>query len=104
LKDEGKGELNITINEHNTFKSGINKSKKDLKEMTIENSMLREENNKLKLELDNYKQSISNYIASFDSSKFAFLNQKILSRIKSKLETRSNQAFSDYWGNEKNRI
>ena len=55
MKDEGKGEQNITINEIDTLKSEINKSKKDLKEMTDENSLLREENNKLKLVLDNNK-------------------------------------------------
>ena len=104
MRDQLVGEQNITINEIDKLKSEINKSKKDLKEMTEENIILREENSKLKLELDSYKQSIINYIASFDSGNFSFFKSKILSRIKSKLQTRPNQAFPYYWGNEKNRI
>jgi regulator of replication initiation timing len=46
--------------------------KKDLKEMTEENGILKEENNKLKLELNNFKQSTFNYILSFDLGNFEF--------------------------------
>ena len=76
MKDQGKGELDIIIKEIDTLKSEKNKTKKDLKEMTEENIILREENNKLKLELDNYKQSRINFIASFDSGNLSYFKSK----------------------------
>ena len=82
------------------MKLEIDKLNKDLCKKTEENSILSEENNKLKLKINNNKQSTINFIASFDSGNFAFFNSQIfISRTKSNFETKSNQAFPDYWGN-----